>query len=387
MEDLGQIIPSISNISINFRTAENEMEILNKIYAMPQILQYNIDSNKTIKHKIFFEKGAPFIFLNTNLCNRPLKLLVDTGAAVSIIANDIINKDTNKTNYSITLFGIAGSEISVTTKGMVYGILEFDSSLLGTTLHLVERKYAGSGDGYLGFDFLGTYKVKIDLNEMCLNINLENIIKINNEINNETKTMIEKKEIEPIQDKEENIYLEDPLNIPDFMPQNCKRNSNKIMNTLATENYIEYDQAVKFYKNKINEYEDSTIFPITLKINYLNAPDRSIKIFEQLNLKNCTSEERKFIKTICLEFPLHFFLNGDPIGATHVLKHHIHLLPNAKIVNIKQYRIPHAHKIKMEEIIKEYENNGIIEKCSSPYNSPAILVKKKDDTGEKMTFD
>ena len=28
MEDLGQIIPSISNISINFRTAENEMEIL-----------------------------------------------------------------------------------------------------------------------------------------------------------------------------------------------------------------------------------------------------------------------------------------------------------------------------------------------------------------------
>lgn len=38
----------------------------------------------------------------------------------------------------------------------------------------------------------------------------------------------------------------------------------------------------------------------------------------------------------------------------------------------------------MEKIIKEYEKQGIIEKCQSSFNSPCLLVSKKDDQGEKL---
>lgn len=40
----------------------------------------------------------------------------------------------------------------------------------------------------------------------------------------------------------------------------------------------------------------------------------------------------------------------------------------------------------MQKIIEEYERDGIIEKCQSPYNSPAFLIPKKDDLGEKSDF-
>ena len=67
MGDIGQITPSISNICINFRTAENRAEILEKIYITPEILQSEETPDDIIEHKIFFEKGAPFIYLHTNL--------------------------------------------------------------------------------------------------------------------------------------------------------------------------------------------------------------------------------------------------------------------------------------------------------------------------------
>lgn len=153
----------------------NEPKTLENFYVRPQIVQNENEIDKTLELEFFFEKGAPFILLNTNLCERPLKLLIDTGASVSIVASDIIKENIQKTNYFFSLFGIAGKEVSVTTEGMVNGILNFDNTLLGSTFHLVDRKYAGTADGYLGFDFLAPYKVNIDLDKMCLRINLKNI--------------------------------------------------------------------------------------------------------------------------------------------------------------------------------------------------------------------
>lgn len=37
-------------------------------------------------------------------------------------------------------------------------------------------------------------------------------------------------------------------------------------------------------------------------------------------------------------------------------------------------------------MMKDYEKQRIIEKCDSNYNSPVILVAKKDDGGEKTDF-
>lgn len=387
MEGYGLTTPSINNICINFQTSNNDTKLLEKTYFKPQILRYNIDSDNIIEYKFFYEKGAPFIFLKTNLCERPLKLLIDTGAAVSIIANDIVSEDIHKSNYIFKLFGIAGKDVSVTTEGMVHGILDFNKAFLTTTFHLVDRKYAGGGDGYLGFDFLAPYKVSMDMNKMCLRINLNEIMTSNTKINDQKI-----KQSKEYEDTDEDFLTILSNNYEFEVPKNKEtKTKNKKLTLKKKKNCIEYKKAVTLYEKQMLNYEkrkilSSTKFENFNENNNLKAPTRYETIFNKLNLDECNQIERNFIKQICQEYSYQFYLDGDPIGATHVLKHQIHLLPNAKIINLKQYRIPHAHKKIMQQIIEDYENSGVIEKCQSPYNSPAFLIPKRDDLGGKNDF-
>ena len=61
------------------------------------------------------------------------------------------------------------------------------------------------------------------------------------------------------------------------------------------------------------------------------------------------------------------------------MKHRI-ITDNALPVNKKPHRIPHAWDNEVNKQIKEMLDNGIIRPSSSPWNSPIILVKKKDNS-------
>uniref|UniRef100_A0A8R7RBY6 Reverse transcriptase domain-containing protein n=1 Tax=Triticum urartu TaxID=4572 RepID=A0A8R7RBY6_TRIUA len=58
--------------------------------------------------------------------------------------------------------------------------------------------------------------------------------------------------------------------------------------------------------------------------------------------------------------------------------HAIPFEPGAKVINQRPYRLPYHQKEVMENIIQEMIKNKVIRDSSSPYSSPAILVKKKD---------
>ncbi|KAK4810342.1 hypothetical protein QYF61_019261 [Mycteria americana] len=51
-------------------------------------------------------------------------------------------------------------------------------------------------------------------------------------------------------------------------------------------------------------------------------------------------------------------------------------LPHSKVVNIPQYKMPADAILPITELIKELEEQGIIAKSHSPYNSTVWLVKK-----------
>jgi hypothetical protein len=60
--------------------------------------------------------------------------------------------------------------------------------------------------------------------------------------------------------------------------------------------------------------------------------------------------------------------------------HHIHLVPSANPVNVRPYRYPHCQKTVMTNMIQDMLKEGLIQASISPFSSPVLLVKKKDDT-------
>jgi hypothetical protein len=56
------------------------------------------------------------------------------------------------------------------------------------------------------------------------------------------------------------------------------------------------------------------------------------------------------------------------------------LWPESKPINFRPYRYSHQQKDELEKIIQELLNCGTIKPSSSPFASPALLVRKKGGT-------
>jgi hypothetical protein len=60
--------------------------------------------------------------------------------------------------------------------------------------------------------------------------------------------------------------------------------------------------------------------------------------------------------------------------------HEIPLLPSIKPQNVRPYRVPHKQMDEVHRLIQAMLQDSLIRPSKSPYSSPAILVRKKDDS-------
>lgn len=124
--------------------------------------------------------------------------------------------------------------------------------------------------------------------------------------------------------------------------------------------YAQYNRAAIFYKK---EFENMNATESELDLGEYDDDSRSTYTYKKLNLTHCSQQETNFIRQLCENFPYQFFVDGDIVGNVNITKHYVRLIPNSKIINVRQYRIPHKHKQILDEIITEFERQGIIEKC------------------------
>lgn len=98
---------------------------------------------------------------------------------------------------------------------------------------------------------------------------------------------------------------------------------------------------------------------------------KTIKIDVELN-----PEERRSIEDICASYHDVFWLEGDKLSCTNVVKHNIPVKADQLPINQKQYRLPQIHREEITRQVRKMEEDGIITHSLSPWNSPLLLVPK-----------
>jgi len=88
---------------------------------------------------------------------------------------------------------------------------------------------------------------------------------------------------------------------------------------------------------------------------------------------------------LLIEYKTIFMADKWDIGKTTLTKHKIET--QGEPILVKPYRQPKHFEEKLDDIIKNYEENDIIEKCSSPWNFPLVCVWKKDKQDIRVCVD
>ncbi|KAJ4772249.1 polyprotein [Rhynchospora pubera] len=76
----------------------------------------------------------------------------------------------------------------------------------------------------------------------------------------------------------------------------------------------------------------------------------------------------------------HVFQPPTGLPPHRSVDHTVPLIDSTKTISIRPYRYSYFQKMEIDKIIEELIGNGFIRPSTSPYSSPVLLVKKKDDS-------
>ena len=89
------------------------------------------------------------------------------------------------------------------------------------------------------------------------------------------------------------------------------------------------------------------------------------------------STQAKQLEKLVLSYSDIFSQSKSDLGKCNLgVKHHIHLKPEAVPIKQPSRRIPFGHQEEVKSNLKTMLNEGIIEKSSSEWASPLVLVRK-----------
>lgn len=129
----------------------------------------------------------------------------------------------------------------------------------------------------------------------------------------------------------------------------------------------EYDQYEVRYEEKLKHRD---------RIKYLR---------ENLPMSHCNENEKKAIDWIITNYSDVFFIEGDMATFTEASQHYIPLKPGTQPIFTPQYKIPQAHREIIDQHIDKLVEDDIVEDSTSRWNSPVLLVPKKENArGEKQ---
>ena len=373
---------------------------------------------KRIEFPLHTNDDDTTIILNISICTRPATLLIDSGSSISLINGKCLKKGT-KINRAKKFALTSATGHSADTIASTVATIATEDDTFHHEFNIFGNNIPLKYDGILGYDFLLKFKSYLDIENKKLSIQIfkpnANVVTNHNTFPHKqyetevtanapfansmlsayiNKTKAESnynyipersvKQITLLAPVNDGIYN---INRKIFLPNVEILNSLVEVNKNKTNVFISNKN--NFPVNHIAVSLSTTDFERTTKFFLIKTQPGCINmrqniIVTALELNHCTSYEKKAILELCKTYEDCFFIDGDKITHTDIIEHSIALKKDAKPVFVRQYRLPESQRLIITKELDKMERQGIIEKChASGWNSPIILVPKRDENGEK----
>ncbi|GFX03043.1 retrovirus-related Pol polyprotein from transposon 412 [Trichonephila clavipes] len=330
--------------------------------------------------------GENGIFIMGHVNELPCNMIIDTGANVSIIRNDLAQKLKEKLIWTpprVVLQTVTGEKIDIHGKFKVK--IKF-----GDTTYQHAVYVADIADPFiLGLDFLKEHDFTLDFNKNELRSIHEEVTIFKIKHRTESIRQVTANENITIPPRTEII-------VPGYIGNDVSFNSgligsaeNKANGLLIASTLVDLSRKTipvricnitekprVFQKGEVL----ATCSPVTCvckssSLLLSNSPQQLTP--DLLENAELSPEQKSSAERLFQEFEDVFSINSSDIGHTTVTQHRI---DTADHPPIKQHprRLPFAKQEEVGTLLREMQKNDIIEPSSSPWASPIVLVRKKD---------
>lgn len=368
------------------------------LFSRDSIREKNSYTINNIINKI----SLPHVLLKTNMNNKPLRFLIDTGSTISIVKlSSLLNQPVLGPDI-ITIKGISDNDSTCESLGSIelgfeYQISSTSKIMFGFMFHAISDTINLYYDGIIGSDFIQNFKIDIQYSTNSLNLQSYLIpicfSKPSYIIPPRSEMVIEcsvSNYLSELEQQKEALVLDQKICEGVFLA-NCivsLKPNNRVNVTVL--NTTESEIVIDNFEVRLTPFElpsskcDDKPHELINQLSSLNI-NRSQKVLEQIRCSHLNSEEHKALMNCISRYTDIFHLEGEFLTHTDVLQHSINT-GDAPPIHVKSYRFPEVHKDEVEKQIKRMLDQNIIRPSMSPWNAPVWVVPKKLDASGKQKW-
>ncbi len=326
------------------------------------------------------------MFIDGKVNGKNLKLLLDTGATMTLMRPDLVcdKKRIIPTKWTLrTATGESASVYGETVANFHIGSTTFDHQVLVADIEEAV---------ILGMDVMAKYGFKLDLKKRTLKIEDEDVFV---QEHDEFTTRVFAAEVVTIPKQSEilvRVYLDCVIPDGHVLVVESNANSDAGKGVLIARALIQAKKDILVRLMNINDYPVtikegaylsmcSSVSSVTRRVCSVQVSSEDVpkhlEGFLKEACKELTEEQSKQIRMFVARYQDVFENASQPKGRTNVVRHRIDT-GNARPIRQIPRRLPLAKRAEADQIIQDMERDRVIEPSSSPWCSPVVLVRKKD---------
>ena len=137
------------------------------------------------------------------------------------------------------------------------------------------------------------------------------------------------------------------------------------------------DSKIEF--QSVGNVEEIRIHELQSEEVVVTSSEQEFEIPADIYHLDCSMEEKELITSLFQKHKNVFSKDDDDIGCTDTIKHQIRLV-DSKPISQQYRRIPPSQLDEVKQHIRKLLKNNVIRESTSPFASPIVLVRKKDNS-------